>query len=548
MATFSTYERIHQYSGPISSSTPRSRKKSVTLQDDADETSSEDPGNYDKSSFHRRRSKQPKNASLCYVMSGGGVSLKGDTTTNGGKIRLREHDRMNDENLRTHDRLSKIESTIPKARKSKKPTGVVATSFEMKQRREKQKLAVQNQKLTKALNGIYKGKARLSSHGVKRKDCRRIWSKRTGIYDMENKQAPANTGVPKTAAMVCCGGCGLKTFYGADGLTVHQGVHGNMDDGHLVYYCNDVCAAVDWELNRENINKQDTSGKGRKPLRKANYWVQSMAATKARKMLRAAVDRGELPDLDRIMHEIKVQRQLGKTQSAAIARTLPGNDEENKDNVLTGTQKAKRHIIQGAAYYEKLDSYPEPDIWHGAEPPRGTYKEQVAREKACRYLEDVREVERIVREGSNRPKGSVDKNAPSKPAPEKKVNPNKYKGGSKLSLVAEPGSGADFDDKKEMYKSSAALQREADAKAKKIADEGQRRANRNRANKRQQESKAEYDSYNDTEGKREGKFNIKTRTASKPPKRVSFVERPADFNGIKYDATQNKRNEERGIA
>ena len=29
---------------------------------------------------------------------------------------------------------------------------------------------------------------------------------------------------------------------------------------------------------------------------------------------------------------------------------------------------------------------------------------------------------------------------------------------------------------------------------------------------------------------------------------MSFVERPADFNGIKYDATQNKRNEERGIA
>ena len=195
-----------------------------------------------------------------------------------------------------------------------------------------------------------------------------------------------------------------------------------MDDGHLVFYCNDVCAAVDWELNRENINKQDTSGKGRKPLRKANYWVQSTAATKARKMLRAAVDRGELPDLDRIMHEIKVQRQLGKTRSAAIARSLPGNDEEDKDGALTSTQKAKRHIIRGAEYFEKVDSYPEPDIWHGAEPPRGTYREQIAQEKARRYLYDVREIERVVREGNNVGKGTVDKNAPSKPAPEKKVS------------------------------------------------------------------------------------------------------------------------------
>ena len=41
MATFSTYERIHKYSGPIASSTLRGRNKSVILQDDGGETSSE---------------------------------------------------------------------------------------------------------------------------------------------------------------------------------------------------------------------------------------------------------------------------------------------------------------------------------------------------------------------------------------------------------------------------------------------------------------------------------------------------------------------------
>ncbi|GMH71411.1 hypothetical protein TL16_g05643 [Triparma laevis f. inornata] len=542
MSTFTSYERVHTYSGLIKSSPPRKSKvyEDKYETEDSQNQTAPHPSTFGKPST---RSTQPKNAQLCYVMSGGGVSLKGDTRTNGGKVRLKEYKHINDENLRTHDRLSNIKSTIPKSRKSKKPTGVIEGAFERRMRIEKQKLSTQNQKLTKALNSIYKGKARLREHGVKKKDCRKIWSKRTGIYDLKKpSNTRNNTGVPKTAALVSCGGCGLKTFYGADGLSVHQGSHGNMDSGHLVFYCNDVCAAVDWEINRENINKLN-SGKGRKPTRKANYWVQSQAATAARKMLRKAVERGELPDLEEIMQEIKVQRNLGRSQSVAIAKTLPGEAEEQKAGGMTGTQRAKGHIIKGAKYHTTMTSYPEPDIWHGKEPPKGTYREQVAREKAQRYKDDVREVERIVMEGNKVGKGTVDKNTPSKQKAEKKPNPKKYKGGSSISLVAEPNSGAAFSDKKEMYKSSASLEREKNAKAGAEAQENARWANKGKAKKTQQRTKAEHDGYNETEEKRGGKFNIKTKSRA-PPKKVSFIENPADFNGLAYDATKNRRNEE----
>ena len=98
------------------------------------------------------------------------------------------------------------------------------------------KIAKENMKITKALNSIYKGKARLSEHGVKRKDCRKIWSQRTSIYDDKKVSKPnsvsRDTGVPKTAACVSCGGCGLKTFHGADGNKVFRGNRSNMDPGH----------------------------------------------------------------------------------------------------------------------------------------------------------------------------------------------------------------------------------------------------------------------------------------------------------------------------
>lgn len=411
MAQFLPYERVHHYSGRAMTAPARASNFEIDEDDDKENSSvyaGEDTnaGMFGKS----RRSSQPKNATLCYVMDGGGLTLRGDTTSNMGKFRLKEHERINSENMRTHDRLTKPDgpcrSYIPKTRKSKKPTGIVSQNGETRRRKERERLAAENRKLTKALNGIYRGKARLEKHGVKKKDCRKIWSNRTSIYDVENMRKngiiKAKTGVPKTAALVACGGCGLKTFYGADGLTVHKGNHGNMDAGHTVYYCNDVCAAVDWEINRENINVQH---KGFRPLRKANYWVQSRAASKARAMLRRAVKGGELPDLDRIMHEIRVQRSVGAAQSAAIAKKLPGNEEEDRQAGMSGTDKAKRHIIRGAAHLVDFDSYPEPDVWFGKEPPKGSTREQIAREKRERYNADVKEVERIVREGNMMGKG-----------------------------------------------------------------------------------------------------------------------------------------------
>lgn len=319
-----------------------------------------------------------------------------------------------------------------------------------------------------------------------------------------------------------------------------------MDNGESVFYCNDVCAAVDWEISRENFNAQN---KGFKPLRRANYWVQSQAAVKARSMLRSAVQKGRLPDLDSIMHEIRVQRQLGRSQSISIAKSLPSNADEDRQGGLTGTERAKRHIIRGANHLVDFDSYPEPDVWFGKEPPRGTFKEQVAREQRERYIADMAEIERIQKEGNTLGKGTMDKNATSKVAEEKRPNPAKWKGQSKVSLSASPSSGAAFKDVKETYKSSAVLQREKDAEARKVAVASAKIANRGRKSKKQQEAKAEYDRYNDAEKGRGGNFNIrKVSHKPGPVRKVAFVERPAKFNGLDYDATLNKRNRESGVS
>ena len=186
MATFAPYERVHKYRGLIQTA-PEAHRFDFEAHEDTyydenenfggdkynDSDSSEDNNAFTTS----KKSSQPKNASLCYVMDGGGLALRGDTTSNAGRVRLKEHERMNSENMRTHDRLMKIQSTIPATRRSKKPVGVVSKNGETRRRKEKAKLAAENKKLTKALNDIYRGKARLSAHGVKKKDCRKIWNK-----------------------------------------------------------------------------------------------------------------------------------------------------------------------------------------------------------------------------------------------------------------------------------------------------------------------------------------------------------------------------------
>jgi hypothetical protein len=121
-------------------------------------------------------------SSICYVMDGGGVPLRGSTASNGGRVRLRERDRVNDENLRTHDRLSKVQSSIPKARKSKKPTGPAGGNGEIRKRSERSKIVAGNRKIEKALKDIYKSDARLKGHGVKKKDCTKMWKGRTALY------------------------------------------------------------------------------------------------------------------------------------------------------------------------------------------------------------------------------------------------------------------------------------------------------------------------------------------------------------------------------
>lgn len=96
-----------------------------------------------------------------------------------------------------------------------------------------------------------------------------------------------------------------------------------------------------------------------------------------------------------------------------------------------------------------------------------------------------------------------------------------------------------------MYKSSAALQREKDAEANKNAKAAAKIANRGRKAWKQQEARAKFEEYNDTEGNREGNFNIRrVDHKPKPKRRVQFVEKPASFNGLDYDATKNRRNNE----
>jgi len=144
MVTFLPYERVHHYSGEVR--TAPARANGFDLVDDSDENndSSNYEGGRDGSTFGKTgRSRQPKNAALCYVMDGGGLTLKGDITSNMGKFRLREYERMNNENMRTHDRLTKPDGPcrtyIPKGRKSKKPTGTVAQNGETRRRKERER-------------------------------------------------------------------------------------------------------------------------------------------------------------------------------------------------------------------------------------------------------------------------------------------------------------------------------------------------------------------------------------------------------------------------
>ena len=104
MASFaSDNSRIHKYSGPISSSDTYLSEKVNSIKP-----------------IHVER----KNATLSYLSSGGGVPLKGNTKTNMGRVRLNERSKIDADNLRTHDRLSKITSTIPSQRTKPKPTKV----------------------------------------------------------------------------------------------------------------------------------------------------------------------------------------------------------------------------------------------------------------------------------------------------------------------------------------------------------------------------------------------------------------------------------------
>jgi len=299
---------------------------------------------------------------------------------------------------------------------------------------------------------------------------------------------------------------------------------------------------------------------GFRPLRKANYWVQSQAAGVARRMLKEAVDAGRKPDYDVIMVAIKIERDHGRAQSKAIAKTLP-TDKSDKDATLTGAQAAKKHIFKGADYWnEWVGEYKESDIWHGEgeRAPKGTYKEQLEREKHERFRADTREIARVRVYGNVISKGGIDKNAPSKPPPEKAPNPAKWKNASKIVLTADPakgGAGEKGWDKKEMYTTSADAQRRADAEAKKAFDVGQRMANKGKKKLvgRSTQTKQEYENYNAAEGNREGtaqnRFNIKRVSHNaKPVKKVAFVEKPRSFNGLKYDATNNKSTGEQGRA
>ena len=75
---------------------------------------------YSSEKVNIRSSKPKSSATLCYVMSGGGIPSRGDPSTNMGKLRERERAKIDKQNLRTHDRLSKVKSTIPKQRVKEK--------------------------------------------------------------------------------------------------------------------------------------------------------------------------------------------------------------------------------------------------------------------------------------------------------------------------------------------------------------------------------------------------------------------------------------------
>ena len=174
------------------------------------------------------------------------MKLNGDVKSNGGRVREKERVRINDENMRTHGRLSKVVSSIPKPRlgkgeaekerKEKGRAGKGESNGEMRKRLERARIVAGNRKIEGALKDIYRGKARLAEHGVKKKDCRDQWSGRTSIYDTTstNVAKPGtstvrrDTGVPTTAAVVACGGCGNRTYSGADGNKVFQGCRGDM--------------------------------------------------------------------------------------------------------------------------------------------------------------------------------------------------------------------------------------------------------------------------------------------------------------------------------
>lgn len=162
-----------------------------------------------------------------------------------------------------------------------------------------------------------------------------------------------------------------------------------------------------------------------------------------------------------------------------------------------------------------------------------------------RYMADKAEIARIVRVGTAIPKGSVDKNAQTKPASPKQPSADKWKNSSKVVLTAPPDNGKEWD-KEEMYKTSAALQRHADESAAKQAAKAAAMANRGKA---RAQSKKEFDSYNDKEKKERGgggnRFNIK-RVSHLPKKegKVAFVEKPRSIGGLKYDAAKGTRNED----
>ena len=513
------------------------------------------------------RSKPKSNATNCYIMSGGGIPAKLDSTSNMGKVREREREKIDKQNLRTHDRLSKVKSSIPKQRTAAKITKLnnatgekktvekqvpASQQMEYRQRREKRHIAETNRKLTSHLQKIYKSEARLKEHGVKTMDCNPIWSKRTNIYADKPDQQTIHTGVPKTAGCVSCGGCGLKTFFGADGLRVHQGSRSNMDPGHSVFYCNDVCAAVDWEVNRENINAQDTGGKGRKPSRRANYWVQSRAAVVARDMLRKAVQNNELPDLDRILSEIKLQRGVGARQNEEIRRALPGEKEEKRaQGGAEGEIARQKELIREGAIYQ-LEEYrrPEPDVWFGKEPPKGTAREQKARERRERRNADQEEIMRVRREGQVGGKGTLDKNMPSQEVIEvekPRSTSTKYRGSSRLDLA---GEGNGYADKGEMYRTTKDIERERDRVAAKSARVAANIANRGKKSKKLMDSKKEYETFREGERAREEEKRAKSgrRSVEEYKDPDGFEKRAVGIGGLEYDATASKRDGESKVA